>query len=252
MPTLLDGLRRLEYRGYDSCGVATVDKRSILCARSVARICNLASKVELEGIHGRTGIAHTRWATHGAPEVCNAHPLVSRGHIALVHNGIIENHEEIRRGLQARGYEFTSQTDTEVIAHLINDYDHGDLLEAVKTAVSQLKGSYAIAVIATDEPDRIVAARQGSPMVLGLGDGENFVASDAMALGGITERIVYIAEGDVVDVRPDAWQVYERTASGDFREVERAVQVVQAYAGAVELGPTDTSCRRKSSSNPEP
>ena len=237
VPTLLDGLRRLEYRGYDSCGVATVDKRSILCARSVARICNLASKVELEGIHGRTGIAHTRWATHGAPEVCNAHPLVSRGHIALVHNGIIENHEEIRRGLQARGYEFTSQTDTEVIAHLINDYDHGDLLEAVKTAVSQLKGSYAIAVIATDEPDRIVAARQGSPMVLGLGDGENFVASDAMALGGITERIVYIAEGDVVDVRPDAWQVYERTASGDFREVERAVQVVQAYAGAVELGP---------------
>lgn len=237
VPTLLDGLRRLEYRGYDSCGVATVDKRSILCARSVARICNLASKVELEGIHGRTGIAHTRWATHGAPEVCNAHPLVSRGHIALVHNGIIENHEEIRRGLQARGYEFTSQTDTEVIAHLINDYDHGDLLEAVKTAVSQLKGSYAIAVIATDEPDRIVAARQGSPMVLGLGDGENFVASDAMALGGITERIVYIAEGDVVDVRPDAWQVYERTASGDFREAERAVQVVHAYAGAVELGP---------------
>ena len=237
VPTLLDGLRRLEYRGYDSCGVATVDKRSILCARSVARICNLASKVELEGIHGRTGIAHTRWATHGAPEVCNAHPLVSRGHIALVHNGIIENHEEIRRGLQARGYEFTSQTDTEVIAHLINDYDHGDLLEAVKTAVSQLKGSYAIAVIATDEPDRIVAARQGSPMVLGLGDGENFVASDAMALGGITERIVYIAEGDVVDVRSDAWQVYERTASGDFREAERAVQVVHAYAGAVELGP---------------
>ncbi len=234
---LLEGLRRLEYRGYDSCGIATLDGATLRRARTVSRVQELSERVCEDGVHGTTGIAHTRWATHGAPEVCNAHPLVSRGHIALVHNGIIENHEEIRRVLQAKGYEFTSQTDTEVIAHLINDCDRGDLLEAVKTAVRQLKGSYAIAVIATDEPDRIVAARQGSPMVLGLGDGENFVASDAMAVGGITERIVYIVEGDVVDVRPDAWQVYERTEEGDFREAERAVQVVHAYAGAVELGP---------------
>ena len=237
VPMLLEGLRRLEYRGYDSCGIATLDGATLRRARTVSRVQELGERVGEDGIHGTAGIAHTRWATHGAPEVCNAHPLVSRGHIALVHNGIIENHEEIRRSLQAKGYEFTSQTDTEVIAHLINDCDRGDLLEAVKTAVRQLKGSYAIAVIATDETDRIVAARQGSPMVLGLGDGENFVASDAMAVGGITERIVYIAEGDVVDVRPDAWHVYERTEEGDFREAERAVQVVHAYAGAVELGP---------------
>ena len=237
VPMLLEGLRRLEYRGYDSCGIATLYGATLRIARTVSRVQELAERVDEDGIHGTAGIAHTRWATHGAPEVCNAHPLVSRGHIALVHNGIIENHDEIRRGLQAKGYEFTSQTDTEVIAHLINDCDHGDLLEAVKTAVRQLKGSYAIAVIATDEPDRIVAARHGAPTALGLGEGENFVASDAMAVGGITERIVYIAEGDVVDVRPDAWQVYERTASGDFRETERAVQAVHAYAGAVELGP---------------
>lgn len=237
VPMLLEGLRRLEYRGYDSCGIATLDGTELRRARTVSRVQELSERVGEDGIHGTAGIAHTRWATHGAPEVCNAHPLVSCGHIALVHNGIIENYEEIRHSLQCKGYEFTSQTDTEVIAHLINDCDSGDLLQAVKTAVKQLKGSYAIAVIATDEPDRIVAARQGSPMVLGLGDGENFIASDAMAVGGITEHIVYIAEGDVVDVRPDAWQVYERAEAGDFREVERAVQIVHAYAGAVELGP---------------
>lgn len=237
VPMLLEGLRRLEYRGYDSCGIATLDGTELRRARTVSRVQELSERVGEDGIHGTAGIAHTRWATHGAPEVCNAHPLVSCGHIALVHNGIVENYEEIRHSLQCKGYEFTSQTDTEVIAHLINDCDSGDLLQAVKTAVKQLKGSYAIAVIATDEPDRIVAARQGSPMVLGLGDGENFIASDAMAVGGITEHIVYIAEGDVVDVRPDAWQVYERAEAGDFREVERAVQIVHAYAGAVELGP---------------
>ena len=154
------------------------------------------------------------WATHGAPEVCNAHPHISRNRIALVHNGIIENHEEIRRELQAKGYEFTSQTDTEVVAHLINDNDDGDLLKAVMTAVTRLRGSYAIAVIAADEPDRVIAARQGSPMVVGVGDGENFIASDAMAVGGTTDRIVYVHEGDVVDVRPDSWQVYERTEAG--------------------------------------
>lgn len=237
VPTLLEGLGRLEYRGYDSCGVATLNGGTLRRVRTVSRVEELGTLVDQDGIHGTVGIAHTRWATHGVPEVCNAHPLVSGEHIALVHNGIIENFEEIRRDLQHKGYEFTSQTDTEVIAHLINYFDQGDLLQAVKSAVKQLKGSYAIAVIANDAPERIVAARQGSPMVLGIGDAENFVASDALAVAGITDRIVNIADGDVVDVRRDSYQIYERTDTGDFCPVERSVQIVHAYTGAVELGP---------------
>lgn len=237
VPMLLEGLRRLEYRGYDSCGIATLDNGVLKRARTVSRVHELSERASQDSVTGTTGIAHTRWATHGAPEVCNAHPHVSRGHIALVHNGIIENYEKIRRDLQAKGYEFTSQTDTEVIAHLINDNDDGDLLQAVMSAVKHIRGSYAIAVIATDEPNRVIAARQGSPMIVGLGDGENFVASDAMAVGGMTERIVYIHEGDVVDVRPDSWKVYERTEGGDYIPAKREVQVVHAYAGVVELGP---------------
>ena len=234
---LLEGLRRLEYRGYDSCGIAAINKGSLNCVRTVSRVQELAKRASDEGVAGTTGIAHTRWATHGAPEVCNAHPHISCGHIAVVHNGIIENYEEIRRDLQAKGYEFTSQTDTEVLAHLINDHDDGDLLQAVMSAIKLIRGSYAIAVIANDEPNRVIAARQGSPMVVGLGDGENFVASDAMAVGGMTERIVYIHEGDVVDVRPDSWKVYERAEGGDYILTKREVQVVHAYAGAVELRP---------------
>lgn len=238
VPTLLEGLRRLEYRGYDSCGVATVADGKLQRARSVARVHELAEQCEEDGVVGQTGIAHTRWATHGAPEVCNAHPLVSRDHVALVHNGIIENHEEIRRQLQDKGYVFTSQTDTEVIAHLVNDCYEDDLLKAVMKAVSFLKGSYAIAVIASDEPHRVIAARQGSPMVLGIGEGENLVASDAMAIGGVTDQIVYLSEGDVVDLKPDAWTVYAREGEdGAFMTVEREIRVVHAYAGAVELGP---------------
>lgn len=237
VPALLEGLRRLEYRGYDSCGVATVAEEGIRRARSVARVRELAEQVETDALSGQTGIAHTRWATHGAPEVFNAHPLMSRGHIALVHNGIIENYEEIRSELISRGYEFTSQTDTEVIAHLINDFDRGDLLKAVQQAVTRLRGSYAIAVIASDEPHRLIAARQGSPLVLGLGSGENFVASDAMAIAGITDQIVYLAEGDVVDITPESKQVYARTAIGGFVPIEREVRVVHAFSGAVELGP---------------
>ena len=206
--------------------------------RSVARVHELAGQCEEDGVAGQTGIAHTRWATHGAPEVCNAHPLVSRDHVALVHNGIIENHEEIRRLLQDKGYVFTSQTDTEVIAHLVNDCYEDDLLQAVMKAVSFLKGSYAIAVIASDEPHRVIAARQGSPMVLGIGEGENLVASDAMAIGGVTDQIVYLSEGDVVDLNPSTWTVYAREGEeGAFVPVERDIRVVHAYAGAVELGP---------------
>lgn len=237
VPILLEGLRRLEYRGYDSCGIATLNEGSLTRVRTVSRVHELAECANEDDVTGTIGIAHTRWATHGAPEVCNAHPHISCDRIAVVHNGIIENYEQLRRDLQAKGYDFTSQTDTEVIAHLINDNDDGDLLRAVMSAVKLIQGSYAIAVIANDEPNRVIAARQGSPMVVGLGDGENFIASDAMAVGGMTERIVYIHEGDVVDVRPDSLKVYERTEGGDYIPAKRDVQVVHAYAGAVELGP---------------
>lgn len=236
VPILLEGLRRLEYRGYDSCGIAAVRPEGLVRARSVARVAQLAQQVEAEGLAASTGIAHTRWATHGAPEVCNAHPHFSRNFIGVVHNGIIENYEELRQRLQQKGFEFTSQTDTEVIAHLINDCYEGNLLKAVERAVLELRGSYAIAVICSDEPSAVVLARQGSPLVIGVGEGEIFGASDAMAVAGITDRILYLAEGDVAQIRPDGYQVYER-ADGCFAPAEREVRVVHAYSGAVELGP---------------
>ncbi len=237
VPTLLDGLQKLEYRGYDSCGVAVITGSSIERARSVGRVKELTSQVNENHIAGFTGIAHTRWATHGAPDVCNAHPIVSRDEIALVHNGIIENFEEIRTAMRAAGYEFTSQTDTEALAHLIHYYYHGDLREAVMMALKRVHGSFAIAAISTREPHRVVAARQGSPLVLGLGEGENFVASDAMALATVTDHIVYLQEGDLVDITPETWSVFGRTAPSEYEEVHREVRVVQAYTGAAELGP---------------
>lgn len=236
LPTLLEGLRRLEYRGYDSCGVAAVTENGLKRARSVERVKELREQTEQEHLEGMTGIAHTRWATHGAPAVRNAHPLMSGDRIAVVHNGIIENYEELRARLQKDGYEFVSQTDTEVIAHLVHSYFQGDLLAAVQAATAELRGSYAIAVVAADEPHRVVAARQGSPLVLGVGEGENLAASDAMAIAGVTDNIVYLAEGDVVDLTPESWQVYERTAEG-FVKADREVKIVHAYSGAVELGP---------------
>ena len=181
VPILLEGLRRLEYRGYDSCGVAVHQDGQLRRARSTARVAELDANVETDRVQSGTGIAHTRWATHGAPAVHNAHPHFSHGpkaksaaagRIALVHNGIIENHDELRAELRAKGYEFTSQTDTEVIAHLVDHLYTGDLLEAVQGAVKQLRGAYAIAVFCRDEPHRVVGAREGSPLVLGVGNGE--------------------------------------------------------------------------------
>lgn len=236
VPILLEGLRRLEYRGYDSCGVATVDNDGLHRARSVSRVAQLVEQVESNKLEAKTGIAHTRWATHGRPEVCNAHPLFSRDFIGLVHNGIIENFESIRAGLLAKGFEFTSQTDTEVLAHLINDCYDGDLLEAVKRAVVQLKGSYGIAVICKAEPGCVVVARQGSPLVVGVGDNEMFAASDAMAVAGITDRIVYLEEGDVCKITPAGRSIFARKSEA-FVEVDRPEKVVHAYSGAVDLGP---------------
>ncbi len=241
VPILVEGLKRLEYRGYDSCGLAVHQQGSLRRARSTSRVAELQSMVEQDRIEAGTGIAHTRWATHGAPAVHNAHPHFSANRIALVHNGIIENHDELRAELVAKGFEFSSQTDTEVIAHLINHLYDGDLFDAVQQAVKRLRGAYAIAAFCRDEPHRIVGARESSPLVLGVGSGEhqgeNFLASDAMALAGVTDHIIYLEEGDVVDVQLGKYWIVGRDAEGALRPVEREVRVVPAYTGAAELGP---------------
>jgi glucosamine--fructose-6-phosphate aminotransferase (isomerizing) len=252
VPILVQGLQRLEYRGYDSCGVAihagslgAAPGAALQRARSTARVAELVAQVAHDKIAGGTGIAHTRWATHGAPAVHNAHPHFSHGtgadagerpgRIALVHNGIIENHDELRAALKAKGYHFSSQTDTEVIAHLVDSLYDGDLFEAVKAAIPQLHGAYAIAVFSKDEPHRVVGARAGSPLILGVGKdgGEHFLASDAMALAGVTDQIVYLAEGDVVDLQLGKYWIVDKA----HKAVTRPVKTVQAHSGAAELGP---------------
>jgi glucosamine--fructose-6-phosphate aminotransferase (isomerizing) len=249
VPVLVQGLQRLEYRGYDSCGVAihtaslhpNTAQPGLRRARSTARVVELMAQVQADALEGGTGIAHTRWATHGAPVVHNAHPHFSHGRgpdtqdgqVALVHNGIIENHDELRASLQAKGYVFRSQTDTEVIAHLVDSCYNGDLLDAVKACVLQLRGAYAIAVMHVDEPMRMVGARAGSPLIVGVGQGETFLASDAMALAGVTDQILYLQEGDVVDVQAGKFWVLDSA----HKPVTRAVQTVLAHSGAAELGP---------------
>ncbi|MFN7723700.1 MAG: glutamine--fructose-6-phosphate transaminase (isomerizing) [Rubrivivax sp.] len=250
VPILLQGLKRLEYRGYDSCGVAVHQDGVLKRARSTSRVAELEANVAEDGIAAGTGIAHTRWATHGAPAVHNAHPHFSggpganaaeSGRIALVHNGIIENHDELRAELQAKGYEFASQTDTEVIAHLVHQAYDGDLLDAVQRVLPRLRGAYAIAVFCRDEPHRVVGAREGSPLVLGVGAGDSagdhFLASDAMALAGVTDQIVYLEEGDVVDLQMGKVWISHADEAGRFRSVDRPVRTVNAHSGAAELGP---------------
>ncbi|WP_257765127.1 glutamine--fructose-6-phosphate transaminase (isomerizing) [Burkholderia glumae] len=233
VPVLIEGLRRLEYRGYDSCGVAVLEGGEPRRARSVSRVADLDAQVRETGLEGMTGISHTRWATHGAPVTHNAHPIFSRDTVALVHNGIIENYETLRETLRAKGYEFVSQTDTEVIAHLVHSLYRGDLFAAVREAVAQLHGAYAIAVIHKDQPNTVVGARQGSPLVVGFGDGENFLASDALALAGSTDRFTFLEEGDVCELSLDSVKIVDRSGA----HVEREVRTVSAYGGAVELGP---------------
>ncbi|CAN5259984.1 glutamine--fructose-6-phosphate transaminase (isomerizing) [soil metagenome] len=230
-PVLIEGLRRLEYRGYDSCGIAVHAEGELKRARSVSRVAEL--EAQAKDLPGFTGIAHTRWATHGAPTTANAHPHFSRGRIALVHNGIIENHDALRAELTTAGYVFESQTDTEVIAHLVDYHYNGDLFEAVQAALPRLEGAYAIAVFCREEPHRVVGARAGSPLIVGLGDGEQFLASDAMALAGTTDRIVYLEEGDIVDLQVGrVWIV-----NAEQKPVVREVRIVKALAATVELGP---------------
>lgn len=238
VPVLLEGLQRLEYRGYDSCGVAVFADGQLKRARSTARVAQLAQQVSDESFEGLTGIAHTRWATHGAPLTHNAHPHFSglnggQPKIALVHNGIIENHDELRVMLQAAGYVFDSQTDTEVIAHLVHHHYESDLLQAVQAATKALKGAYAIAVMCRDEPHRLITARDGSPLVVGLGQSENLLASDALALAGTTDQIIYLEDGDIADLQIDRVWIYDHAGN----PVDREAQTVQAHTAAVELGP---------------
>ncbi len=237
VPVLVEGLKRLEYRGYDSCGVAVHQQGALRRTRSTSRVAELQAQVAADAVAGGTGIAHTRWATHGAPAVHNAHPHFSSDRIALVHNGIIENHDELRAELQAKGYVFESQTDTEVIAHLVHQLYDGDLFDAVQRAVLRLKGAYAIAVFCRDEPHRVVGAREGSPLVLGVGKGATFLASDAMALAGVTDQIVYLEEGDVVDLQMGKHWIAARMPDSHFERVHREVRTVQVHTGAAELGP---------------
>ena len=245
---LIQGLQRLEYRGYDSCGVA-VWNDGLRRARSTARVTELDEQVQRDRLQGYSGIAHTRWATHGAPAVHNAHPHFSYGsgvdaddstgkpgRIALVHNGIIENYETLRSQLQKKGYVFSSQTDTEVIAHLIDSLYNGDLFDAVKAALAQLHGAYAVAVICRDEPHRVVGGRAGSPLVMGIGaDGAHYLASDAMALAGVTDQIIYLEEGDVVDLQLGKYWI--ENAGQRLGTAQRPVKTVLAHSGAAELGP---------------
>ncbi|QJI31902.1 glutamine--fructose-6-phosphate transaminase (isomerizing) [Pseudomonas sp. ADAK18] len=225
---LLEGLKRLEYRGYDSAGVALFTNAGKLeRMRRPGKVSELEHALAGEPLVGRLGIAHTRWATHGAPCERNAHPHFS-GDLAVVHNGIIENHESLREQLKALGYVFTSDTDTEVIAHLLNHKlkDHSDLTVALKATVKELHGAYGLAVISASQPDRLVAARSGSPLVIGLGLGENFLASDQLALRQVTDRFMYLEEGDIAEIRRESVQIWDV----DGRTVER--EAVQYRDGA--------------------
>ena len=231
VPTLIEGIRRLEYRGYDSSGLAVING-GLHRLVSTARVADLAAQAGATGITGTTGISHTRWATHGAPTRTNAHPHVSNAEIAVVHNGIIENFEPLRARLQQQGYRFVTQTDTEVIVHLIHAHYDGDLLPAVRKAVAEFRGAYAIAAISTREPGRIVGARAGSPLLVGVGQHDHYLASDASALAPVTQRVAYLEEGDVADIRRDSYAIYDADAARVTREV-----VTVKTADAVELGP---------------
>ncbi|MBW8365624.1 MAG: glutamine--fructose-6-phosphate transaminase (isomerizing) [Rhizobium sp.] len=232
VPILLEGLRRLEYRGYDSAGLVTING-GLKRVRSVGRVAGLAEACAAQQVHGNLGIAHTRWATHGAPSEANAHPHVS-GRLAVVHNGIIENHEALRTRLKAEGFVFTSETDTEVIAHLIEHYfrQSKDLLAATRAAVAELEGAYAIGVVSEDAPNRLVCARKGSPLLIGLGIEENFIASDVSALLPVTQRVMYLEEGDVADIGLLAVTVYDAAGS----KADRSIHVSELSADMAELG----------------
>ena len=233
VPVLLEGLRKLEYRGYDSAGLALINQDGLQRLRSVGRVAELTAQVDETLASGQTGIAHTRWATHGVPCERNAHPHISAG-LAVVHNGIIENHESLRERLKALAYVFVSDTDTEVVAHLIAHElkTTTDFLSAVRQAVAQLQGAYAIAVLREAEPDRLVVAREGAPLLLGLSDDGYYAASDASALVQVTRRMVYLENGDCAELKRDSYRITRVDGSA----VERPETESQLSAEAIELG----------------
>ena len=235
VPVLIEGLKRLEYRGYDSAGIAVLDDGDVRRVRRTGRVSEMENAAREEGFDARIGIGHTRWATHGGVTEANAHPHISFGTLAVVHNGIIENHEAQRERLRAAGYEFTSQTDTEVIAHLIHFHQEqgGNLLSAVQRAVHELVGAYAIAVIDKREPDRMIAARMGCPLLIGLGEGENFIASDVSAILQATRRVIFLEEGDTADVTRDGVRVFDEAG----HVITRDVHVSDVSLASLELGP---------------
>ena len=235
VPVLIEGLRRLEYRGYDSAGVAVLNGANhIKRLRTVGKVRKLQDALIADPTHSGLGIAHTRWATHGVPSERNAHPHISKDGVAIVHNGIIENHDELREEAKREGYEFSSETDTEVIAHRIHHHLKvtGDLFKAVRATVSELEGAYALAVISQDEPDRIVIARQGCPVVIGLGEHENFVASDVAALLPVTRNFIFLEEGDVGEIRRNSVRILDREGN----TVQRPAKLSELSADAAEKG----------------
>jgi glutamine---fructose-6-phosphate transaminase (isomerizing) len=236
VPVLMEGLRRLEYRGYDSAGLAVINgTQQLKRVRTQGKVQVLQDVLNKEPLHARLGIAHTRWATHGVPSERNAHPHISRDGLAIVHNGIIENHEELRAELKRAGYQFTSETDTEVIAHRIHHHQKvtSNLFKAVRATVAELEGAYALAVVSEHDPERIILAREGCPVVIGAGQGEHFVASDVAALLPVTKKFIFLEEGDIAEVRLDTVQILNR----DGVSVERPWRVSELTAEAAEKGP---------------
>lgn len=232
--TLIEGLNRLEYRGYDSAGVAVLNGQGIERVRAVGRVSNMTEKANAVNLNGQVGIGHTRWATHGGVTESNAHPHVSKGELAVVHNGIIENHDEQRTRLKGLGYEFVSQTDTEVIAHLIHYYHQNlPLLAATQKAVAELTGAFAISVISIKEPDHMITARLGCPLLIGLGEGENFIASDVSAVLSVTRKVIYLEDGDVAVVRREGVTIFGH----DGNIVERKIHLSDVSLASMELGP---------------
>src|SRR3954469_14365758 len=236
VPILMEGLRRLEYRGYDSAGIAVLNGTAHLKRlRTVGKVKMLQDAIDADPTHGKVGIAHTRWATHGKPSERNAHPHISRDGLAIVHNGIIENHEELREELQRLGYKFTSETDTEVIAHQVHRHLQTvrDLFKAVRATVAELEGAYALAVVSEEDPERLILAREGCPVVIGLGVEENFVASDVAALLPVTRRFMFLEEGDVAEIRRKSIRIIDKNGN----TAERPIRESELSADAAEKGP---------------
>src|SRR5512142_1729353 len=236
-PILIEGLRRLEYRGYDSAGIALVDEAGdLFVEKKAGKLSNLQTAIADRTPHAAIGLAHTRWATHGRPNDLNAHPHMDcTGDITVIHNGIIENFRELRDGLEERGHTLASETDTEAIAHLIEEAYEGDIAEATRLALRRVHGAYALAVMHRGEPDRLVGARMNVPLVVGLGDGETFLASDVAAILAHTDRVVFLEEGDVADLRPGGVTI----VGVDGSRRERAVTVIDWSPEAAEKGGYD-------------